>query len=50
MPYLGFQPTVPKRQRLNRNNDGVKNVCVKKQMTHCFSFQSFRTVAPTAVY
>lgn len=30
MPDLGFHPTVPKRQRLNRNNDGVKNVRVKK--------------------
>lgn len=38
MPYLGFQPTVPKRQRLNRNNDGVKNVCVKKENDTLFFF------------
>jgi len=46
MPDLGFQPTVPKRQKLNRNNDGVKHVCVKKGNDTLF----FKTVAPTAVY
>ena len=40
MPYLGFQPTVPKRQRLNRNNDGAKNVCVKKANDTLFFFSN----------
>lgn len=50
MPDLGFQPTVPKRQKNKyKQRQRKKRLRKKKQLMHCFSFKSF-TVAPTAVY